>query len=266
MRQAGLEVYSITYDPLDSVRRFAETYGITYHLLSDEGSVVIKRFGILNTLIPEDEMSFHPATGQPYHGVPFPGTYIVDSRGVVTEKYFNRHYATRVSAGTILDKALGRVLVNQQAPHSQQEGERVRVSAFLADEELRLETVSTLYVRFELAAGLHAYGLPLPEGFIATAVEVGPARGLRIGAPVFPATVPREFPKLRVTLPVYEGVLDVAVPVTATSELLNWGRPRERESIVVPIRAQYQVCSDTVCFRPETVDLALEIPLAELVS
>jgi peroxiredoxin len=104
-RSAGFEVYAISYDPQAALRRFADRYAITYHLLSDAGSEVIRRFGILNTLIdPGDRRAW------PYYGVPFPGTYVTNQSGIVTEKFFNRHYATRVSSATILDTALGRVL------------------------------------------------------------------------------------------------------------------------------------------------------------
>ena len=114
---AGIHVYGISYDPQEALKSFSDRYGITYDLLSDVGSVVIRRFGILNTLIdPED-----PRAGD-FYGIPFPGTYVADEFGVVTEKFFSRHYATRESAGTILDKALGKVLLHEESPPSQRAG------------------------------------------------------------------------------------------------------------------------------------------------
>ena len=69
---------------------------------------MIERFGILNTLIdPDDPDVRHPTLGVSFYGIPFPGTYVVDESGIVTEKFFNRHYATRPSAGTSLDTAFG---------------------------------------------------------------------------------------------------------------------------------------------------------------
>jgi peroxiredoxin len=43
---------AISYDPVEVLAAFASQHTITYPLLSDVGSVVIKRFGILNP-VPE---------------------------------------------------------------------------------------------------------------------------------------------------------------------------------------------------------------------
>ena len=70
-------------------------------LLSDVDSAVVHEFGILNTLISPDDAE--QAAGRGFYGVPFPGVYVTDENGVVTDKFFHRHYATRESAGSIRD-------------------------------------------------------------------------------------------------------------------------------------------------------------------
>ena len=60
---AGIAVFSVSYDSVEVLAGFAEEHGIRFPLLSDEGSSVIKRFGILNTLIrPEED----------FYGIPSP--------------------------------------------------------------------------------------------------------------------------------------------------------------------------------------------------
>lgn len=263
---AGFKVYGVSYDPQVALKRFSARHGITYDLLSDAGSVVIRRFGILNTVIDPDD----PRAG-PFYGIPFPGTYVVDESGVVTEKFFNRHYATRMSAGTILDTALGRVLAREESPQDASAGEQVTISAFLSDRDFKLETVNTLHVRLELAEGLHAYGEPLPDGFYPTTVTVEPFPGLRIGQAVYPPTVRRRFEALDVTLNVYQGAVEIAVPVTRTSEWDRAARARSRmgfsapETIVLKVVVDYQVCSETVCYRPRKERLTVSAPAADLV-
>ena len=44
---------------------------------------MIRRFGILNTLISPDDPE--QAAGRSFYGVPFPGVYVTDENGVVTE-------------------------------------------------------------------------------------------------------------------------------------------------------------------------------------
>ena len=261
---AGIHVYGISYDPQEALKSFSDRYGITYDLLSDVGSVVIRRFGILNTLIdPED-----PRAGD-FYGIPFPGTYVADEFGVVTERFFSRHYATRESAGTILDKALGKVLLHEESPQANEQGDRVRITAFLSDADLKLEVINTLHVRLELAEGFHLYGEPLPDGFYPPRINVRPARGLRIGEPAYPPTTPKEFEILGVTLNVYQEVADIAVPITGTTEL--WGSSESggadgQPPVELSIFVDYQVCSETICYRPQSARLMIETTLAPLIE
>ncbi len=259
---AGIRVYGVSYDPQSELEAFSDRYGITYDLLSDVDSAVIRRFGILNTLVDPDD----PRASDLY-GIPFPGTYVADASGVVTEKFFNRHYATRDSAGTILDKALGEVLLHEEAPQTDQQDERVRITAFLSDTDLKLEVTNTLYVRLELAANHHVYAEPLPQGFYPTTVDVQPARGLRVGDAIYPPTRPREFEILGVTLNVYEDAAEIAVPITATTLLWDDSETLEADSTLpleLDIVVDYQVCSETICYRPETARLQIEVPIAAL--
>ena len=107
-REAGVKLYAVSYDDHAAQAAFAEANQIPFPLLSDADSAVIRRYGILNTLVREDEV--------PFHGIPFPGTYVVDERGVVVEKFFPRHLANRESADSVLESALGELLMGEQEP------------------------------------------------------------------------------------------------------------------------------------------------------
>ena len=53
LQSAGIGVAAISYDSEDTLFKFAESRGITFPLLSDDDSVVITDFGILNTIVAE---------------------------------------------------------------------------------------------------------------------------------------------------------------------------------------------------------------------
>ena len=247
----------MSYDSVSELAAFCDQHGIEYDLLADDDSAVITQFGILNTLIePEGPLADR------FYGLPFPGTYVVDADGVVTEKFFNEHYATRTSAGTILDSALGRALRHEEAPAADQGVPRARFSAFLSDPQFTLEVASTLNVRVEMEDGYHIYAEPLPDDYYPTTVRVEPVGGLEIGAPVYPPTMPMRFDALDVTLNVYEGAADIAIPVTAMAELFAEGR----ETVDLDVVVDYQICSDTVCYLPEEARLSLSAPVAGLLG
>ncbi len=263
--EAGIRVYGVSYDSQESLAQFSSDYSIDYDLLSDVGSAVIRKFGILNTTIDPDSQDRHPQTGMTFYGIPFPGVYLVDEGGVVTEKFFHRHYATREAAGSIRDTALGEILARHEVPVEELSTEHVRISAFMADEDLNFETTSNVYVRFDVEEGFHLYGAPLPENYVATTVEVVPTTGLRVGEISYPPTHPREFPELGVTLNVFEGVVDVAIPVTPTAEILNWPVAEKPTELAIPLSVTYQACSETICYRPRTETISLTVPIAPLV-
>jgi peroxiredoxin len=49
-----VSVFAIGYDPVETLRRFGDVYGITYPLLSDPDSEVITSIGVLNTTIEQE--------------------------------------------------------------------------------------------------------------------------------------------------------------------------------------------------------------------
>lgn len=250
---AGIKLYAISYDPVEALKKFAAKNGIEFPLLSDQGSRVIREFGILNTLIqPDDEP-------KGFYGIPFPGTYVTDAQGRVTQKFFNEKYATRQSAGVLLGTALGKVLQPEGADPGGYQDKQVTITAFLADAVLRTEVESAVIIRLEMAPGLHVYGEPLPEGFIPTTVQVQ-AEGARIGPPRYPKTKSLAFPALGVTLPVWEGVGEIRVPITLGRVEKNAG------PLPVAVEVRYQACSDRLCYPPKTARLTLNAPVAGLVG
>lgn len=75
----GLGLATISYDSVDILREFAERRGITFPMLSDSHSVIIRQFGLLNEQV---------APGSRHDGVPHPGIFLVNASGVVLERVF----------------------------------------------------------------------------------------------------------------------------------------------------------------------------------
>jgi len=90
--EAGAQVIAISYDPVDVLARFAEQKKITFLLVSDPDSKVIKAFGILNA----------DAKGKAA-GVPNPGTFLLDKEGVIRAKLFKGGFVQRPSNDELLN-------------------------------------------------------------------------------------------------------------------------------------------------------------------
>jgi peroxiredoxin len=251
----GIRLYAISYDEVEALAAFAENYGIRYPLLSDPDSEVIRRYGVLNTEVRPGDL--------PVYGVPFPGSFVTDEDGVVIEKFFYDSYKRRDSAETLIDAALGKLLANPEAPRATGGDEAIRVSAFVHGGRgtLRQGIHRKLVVRFELRDGLHLYGEPVPDGMVATSVEVHGPEGLVTLPPILPPTQPLRLEALDLDLNVWSGVVDLQVPFYPRAELVSECRPVDRDSVPIEVTVRYQACDDATCFPPKTETFALDVGL-----
>ena len=92
----GLGLIAISYDSPETLRKFSDSRGITFPLISDAGSAVIKKYGLLNETVDPKSRSY---------GVPHPGTFVVDRKGSVRFAEVSKSHGGRVSA----EKALAAV-------------------------------------------------------------------------------------------------------------------------------------------------------------
>lgn len=252
--EAGIKLYGVSYDAPDALAAFAKAQGIGFPLLSDLDSEVIRSFGILNTLIPEDDV--------PFYGIPFPGTYVLDEEGIVREKFFPRHLANRESADTVLESALGEILRVEDDPAADGGDDDVKITAFFHGGPLRSGPRRRLVVRFELRDGLHIYGEPVPDGMVATKITVEGPEGLIVEDPILPRTEPLRLEALDADLQVWSGTVDIALPLWANSKLVCVMRPVDPNVIPLDVTVRYQACDDTTCLIPRTERLSVEVPLA----
>jgi hypothetical protein len=239
-----------------ALREFAEKQQIPYPLLSDQDSEVIRAYGILNEQVrPGDAL---------LHGIPYPGVYVTDEDGVVVAKFFEDSYKKRESPELLIDAALGRIELSDDAPRAQarsEPGVRITAAVHGGAGTIRQGMRRALVVRFELDEGLHLYGEPVPEGMVPTSVHLEGPPGLVAEPPVFPPTEPLRLPGLDVELPTFGGSFDVVVPFYANGELASETRPLDATSVKLEVTVRHQACDDQVCLPPRTDTLSLEVEL-----
>ena len=81
----------ISYDSAVTLKRVAAKREVTFLLLSDPGSRTIDAFGILNKA----------ATGKA-KGVPYPGIFVLDQKGVIRAKLFREGYKERATSADLI--------------------------------------------------------------------------------------------------------------------------------------------------------------------
>ncbi len=237
------------------LREFAEKQEIPYRLLSDIDSEVISRYGILNSQVTRDDALLY--------GIPYPGVYVTDEAGVVVAKFFHDTYKKRDSPETLIDAAMGRPVITDEAPSAQGGDDDVRVTAFVhgGKATLRQGMIRNIVVRCELSPGMHVYGEPVPEGMIPFQVEIEGPPGLVVQEASKPPTETMRLESMGMELPILSGSFDVVVPVYPTGELASETRPLDMTHAEIEVRVRYQACNDEVCLMPKTETFRFELEL-----
>ena len=250
-----IKLYAVSYDDRETLGDFAREQEIPYPLLSDVDSEVIRRYGILNTQVSSDDAFLY--------GIPFPGVYVVDEQGRVVAKSFHDSYKKRDSAETLIDAALGRIQLSDDAPITQggEDDIRITVAVHGGNGSIRQGIVRKLVVRFELADGLHIYGEPVPQGMVATGIDVEAPPGFVVLPMEAPPTHPLHLPAMAVDLEVWSGTVDLVIPFYPHGEQASEVRALDNDSIDIAVTVRYQACNDQECLLPRTETLHLTLPM-----
>jgi hypothetical protein len=239
LKDAGLGVAAISYDSPATLKRFSDAYNIGYPLLSDQGSMVIRKFGIFNDNIPEGNM---------FHGIPFPGDYVLAPDGSVISKHFLPNYQTRPTASAVLLSDFDAIGAKGGVTIA---ADDIRATIALSSAVTAPGQELGVAIDVTIAPGWHIYGEPLPQNYTATSVTfTGDA--ITKQSMSFPPARPTEFKSLNETLPVYEGAL------RAKGTILISGRIKPGDHKLNGT-LKFQECNETTCKIPQQV--AFEIPI-----
>ncbi len=96
IQEAGLQVVAISYDRPEVLKRFAEDAGITFPLLSDPDSRAIDAYHIRNQ---------EAGSRAKLDGIPHPGTFIIDEKGILRARLGYEGYRKRHDAEELIKAA-----------------------------------------------------------------------------------------------------------------------------------------------------------------
>jgi AhpC/TSA family len=153
IRQQGLGLAAISYDSVAVLKNFTDRQHITFPLLSDPESKIIRAFDILNETV---------APGTAFYGIPNPGTYVLDPQGRVVSKHFEDDYRERVSATDILIQDFGK---SADAVREVAETKHLRLTTTASTPVARPGHRIVLSLEIDLKPKMHVYA-PGVQGYI----------------------------------------------------------------------------------------------------
>ena len=264
----GLNAAAVSYDRVEVLRDFAARRGITFPMLSDSDSAVIRSFGILNDTVQIDSSVY---------GVPFPGTYLLDAAGRVTGKFFEAKYEERVTASDILARRFG------AQPATAQNGvetKHLRLSLSTSARAAVGGQKIALILNVELKPGMHVYA-PGVTGYkpvrweMATAESAESAEAANqtaapsavrmperlVGAVDWPAARTLHLKAIDETVPVYEKRLRLLRDFTVPSDKLLREATSAQGIMTLDGVFGYQACDARTCYNPESIPLRFELQI-----
>ena len=246
-RKQGLGIAAISYDPVPILKDFTERHGISFPLLSDRGSKIIQRFGILNTSAPP----YSPVSGALIFGIPHPGTYIVNREGVVQSKYFEIRQTDRYTAPTILLREFGSDLGTRETVV---QTDHLSLKYYSSQDVVRPGVRITLVADVQLGPKMHVYA-PAVKNYIPIQLELDEGPYSVVFPAEYPASETLFLPAIEEAVPVYQGTFRVTLDVRLKSPAALKSILAGSREIKIRGRFRYQACDDKICYLPRTLPL-----------
>lgn len=249
LQQQGLSIVAVSYDPVETLTTFAGAKAITFPLLSDKDSAVIRQYGLLNETVEPGTRGW---------GVPHPGTFMLDPQRRVTSRFFEEQYQERSTAASIVVREGGA----GRGPTLTAANPHIAVKAAVSDGVVAPGSRVTLVFDVTPARRMHVYAPGADYQVIAVTLDPQPV--LIPHETVYPASEIYHFVPLDERVPVYQKPFrltrDVTVAATREAQQALAGM----ESLKLTGKLEYQACDDKICFKPSAIPFAFELNVKRL--
>ncbi len=254
LERAGVAVFAISYDPVEVLSAFAEKRGITFPMLSDQGSAVIRQLGLLNEHIDQQHAYFGVETQQRHRGIPYPGAFVLDEDGLVADKVFEQQHRTRLSAAALVEAVLHGASTRPSASAAA-EGAGIRVTVSLGQDCYRPYQKLLLHLCLKIPDGAHVYADPAPEGQTGLTGALETIDGLEAAALELPP--PSTITSFGEQFQGYEN------DVTGT---LWFAINKFHGDVSLQAMVRYQACTDVLCYPPAELRIPLVLRGVDLIQ
>ena len=239
----GYGVAALSYDSPAVLKHFADRAKITYSLLSDPDSKMIRAFGILNESVPKDN---------PFFGIPHPGTYLIDPRGKVISKYFEDDYTQRDTASSILVREFG---ASAAGSHMTVDNKQLSLSSSSSAKVVRSGQHIVLTLEIELKPKMHVYAPGVQEGYRPIDWIVKDSPAVAPALTTYPESKILYLEAIKEKVPVYLGKLRLVREITIGKDAALKPLVSPTGEFTVEGEFKYQACDDRVCYIPATIPL-----------
>jgi hypothetical protein len=235
---------------VEILKSFADRKKIDFPLLSDPDSQTIRAYGVLN----------NEGSGQ-FKGMARPGYFVIDTHGVIREKFFEAKYRQRLSGNNVIGKlfpALGdEVTDNVAAPH-------LRLDVAQSDRTGFPGGRITLTAEVELPPDVHVYA-PGVQGYKAIALVMDPSPAAEFSPVRYPSAKVLFLPAINEQVPVFEGKFRITEDLQISSAAAFSGSlGTDGKTFTITGKFASQACDSKICYLPTSVPVQWQLQVLPL--
>lgn len=250
IQKQGLGLVAISYDSPETLKSFATSRGISFPLISDAASAIIRRYGILN-----DQQK----AGTPTYGIPHPGTIVVDRNGVVTGRFFEDAYQERYTAAAML-AAQGTTTAGTALTA---ETTHLNLRATVSDSTLAPGQRVSIVIDVTPRPGMHVYA-PGKHNYQVVRLTIDQQPWLRAHDTRYPPSEVYHFrpldERVEAYLKPFRLMQDVTIVATPEIQKLLAGM----STVTIAGAIEYQACDDQICYNPVRIPISFTLPVTPL--
>ena len=274
LENSGISIAAISYDSEEVLADFSNRRSITFPLLSDDDSSVIRAFGIYNTVAEEgvgpyrddpeiaaDYAKYVSAVGTApvVVGTPYPGTFMLDATGRVGARFFEEFYAERnTTSNVMLNLGIG------LSPIAAVQGEtaQLKFTAYPSNPAVTAGTKFSLAVDVDPGPDMHVYA-PGAEskGYRVIGLRLDPNEHVRFEPVEYPDSEIYYFEPLDEYVPVYQQPFTVLQEAVVGASRETQAALRELDALTISGSLDYQACDDAICYNPVSIPVAFTLDL-----
>jgi AhpC/TSA family/Disulphide bond corrector protein DsbC len=237
--ERGLQLVAISYDSEAILKFFADRHEITFPLLADPDSEIIRAYNL-----------YHAEAAGFFKGMARPGYFFLDTTGTIKEKFFEPKYRRRHSGHNVISRLfpqLGSEVTDTiEAPNLQ-------VNLEQSDRAGIPGTRITLTAEIRLPPDVHVYA-PGTRDYKPIALVIDPQPTFHLGSVVYPPEEILYLPAIKERVPVFARTFRISQDATVSSAAnIASSLGPEGKTLTIQGKLEYQACNSETCFLPASV-------------
>jgi peroxiredoxin len=267
LERAGFGLAAISYDSAAVLREFASRKSITFPLLADHESNVIRAFGVANRRYPKgtlldvnSEQITNSLGDVPVYGVAYPSVFVIDPQGKLIWRFVSETDELRLTGAAILERSVGSI--SDASRLSVAKG-RVEVIVTASNTDAALGHRLWLGIELKMPGGVHLYAPGAGATYRGLHWTMDESSCWYQSEPAYPKPQLRHFAFEENELPVYAGQVRsnrelVLKPVLSAAgpslfQLFQNVCLDANSRVKATGAVSFQACDERQCYPPQSV-------------